>query len=191
MSRRRHENFRELLSKREGFTVSQVSFQNEVLEAHNYYRDLHCAPPLQLDNKLSRSAQIFAEELASKNQFYHSNTKGVGENLYMASGSNVDSLTGKLSSNQQISSSFSYANIAGDAPVTDWYNEIEQYDFDYPGFSGATGHFTQVVWKISKNLGVGIAYTSEGDSVYVVAQYTPPGNYQDQFPDNVFPEGQC
>ncbi len=37
------------------------------------------------------------------------------------------------------------------------YNEIEDYDFDNPRFSFKTGHFTQMVWKSSRKLGIGTA----------------------------------
>ena len=38
-----------------------------------------------------------------------------------------------------------------------WYNELFDpgYNFDNPGFSKGTGHFTQVVWNGSKKLGMG------------------------------------
>jgi len=50
-----------------------------------------------------------------------------------------------------------------------------------------TGHFTQLVWKGSKQLGVGIAFANGGKTAVVVANYYPPGNYLGQFPQNVFP----
>ncbi len=50
-----------------------------------------------------------------------------------------------------------------------------------------TGHFTQVVWKASDKLGAGIAFTSDRSQVYVVAQYTPSGNFGGQFQENVSP----
>jgi hypothetical protein len=48
-----------------------------------------------------------------------------------------------------------------------------------------TGHFTQVVWKSTSKLGIGIALSNEGKKAVVVAQYGPPGNYTGQFPENV------
>lgn len=54
----------------------------------------------------------------------------------------------------------------------------------------AAGHFTQVVWKNSQKLGVGIAFANNGNKAIVVANYDPPGNYQGQFPQHVF-EAKC
>ena len=50
-----------------------------------------------------------------------------------------------------------------------------------------TGHFTQVVWKGSRRLGVGVGYADNGRKAIVVANYDPPGNYLGQFPQNVSP----
>jgi len=60
-----------------------------------------------------------------------------------------------------------------------------------PGFSSSTGHFTQVVWKSTTQLGCGAAKgtkTINGtlyNAFYVVCQYSPAGNVQGQFPANV------
>lgn len=69
--------------------------------------------------------------------------------------------------------------------VDDWYQEIEKYDFQKPGFNMSTGHFSQLIWKGSQKLG--IAYAQKNGDVYVVANYDPPGNYHGQFNDNVLP----
>jgi hypothetical protein len=75
----------------------------------------------------------------------------------------------------------------GDEATDDWYNEIKLYGFNRPGYYSGTGHFTQVVWKGSRKLGVGFAVTGDGKTLYVVAQYSPPGNYLGQFGQNVLP----
>ena len=46
------------------------------------------------------------------------------------------------------------------------------------------GHFTQVVWKGSEELGIGKAADSKG-RVYVVANYAPAGNFIGDFAANV------
>ncbi|KAM7392110.1 hypothetical protein PAMP_022745 [Pampus punctatissimus] len=52
-----------------------------------------------------------------------------------------------------------------------------------------TGHFTQVVWKESTKLGVGMA--TDGRKVFVVGQYRPAGNMNmpGYFEKNVLPKG--
>lgn len=67
-----------------------------------------------------------------------------------------------------------------------WYNEISLYNFAKGEFSSATGHFTQLVWKSSTKLGLGLAYN--GIKYYVVANYQAPGNYLGQFLTNVLPK---
>ena len=38
-----------------------------------------------------------------------------------------------------------------------------------------TGHFTQLLWNATTNIGMGHAIGSDG-TVYIAARYTPPGN---------------
>ncbi len=57
--------------------------------------------------------------------------------------------------------------------------------------SWLAGHFTQLVWRSSRELGVGRAVGADakgtGDQrVVVVCAYYPPGNVLNRFPDNVF-----
>jgi len=94
----------------------------------------------------------------------HSGAKGVGENLAQMG-----------------------ADVKGDAPVKMWYGENSQYNYANGGFSLGTGHFTQLVWKGSKKLGIGIGYTSDRRKSYIVARYSPPGNYGGQYQQNVSP----
>lgn len=71
-----------------------------------------------------------------------------------------------------------------------FYDEIQYYDWNNPGFSMETGHFTQVVWKASIEIGVGIAIYPDPTWRYravVCISYRPPGNYLGQFEQNVLP----
>ena len=60
------------------------------------------------------------------------------------------------------------------------------YDFNaHKSANGkAVGHFTQVVWKTSLELGIGRA--TKGDCTYVVGRYKPAGNWMGNEPENVF-----
>ena len=68
-----------------------------------------------------------------------------------------------------------------------WYDEVNLYNYNNPGFSSATGHFTQVVWKSTSDLGCGIAISRNG-KIYGVSEYTKPGNYGNQYRANVLPK---
>lgn len=137
-----------------------VAFAQNMVDAHNKFRTSHGSPPLVLDDRVSGFAQDYANKLASSNTFKHSGGP-YGENLYMAEG----------------------MEVAGATAVDDWYAEIKDYNFSKPGFDEKTGHFTQVVWKSSNQIGVGVA--CKGSTTYVVANYNPPGNYDGEFPQNV------
>lgn len=56
-----------------------------------------------------------------------------------------------------------------------WYDEIKNYDFNRDKTKGGTvGHFTQVMWKDSKKLGMGFFKNRNG--IYIVGVYLPAGN---------------
>ncbi len=53
-----------------------------------------------------------------------------------------------------------------------------------PGFSA--GHFTQIVWKGSRELGVGTAVDGRG-TFKLVLRYSPAGNVRGAYGENVLP----
>ncbi|KAH8271718.1 hypothetical protein KR044_001672, partial [Drosophila immigrans] len=142
---------------------NRFQFEQEVLNAHNKYRAIHRAPPLVLNAELSKLASQWARHLLATNRMEHRPNNKYGENIYWASGGNRN----------------------GVDAVKSWYNEIKQYNFNNPTFQKNTGHFTQVVWKSSQKLGVGFA--RRGDILFVVCNYDPPGNYMNEFRNNVSP----
>lgn len=149
--------------------MADRSLEKEFLDAHNKYRRTHGAPPLTLSRDLCNSAQVWADHLLSIRTLQHSSTDH-GENLYYSYSSAPKKLNGI------------------DA-VDSWYSEIKDYRFDKAGFSSGTGHFTQVVWRDSQQLGLGVA--TDGKTVFVVGQYHPAGNVNNAgfFQRNVLPPG--
>ncbi|XP_062930245.1 uncharacterized protein LOC134360095 [Mobula hypostoma] len=142
-------------------------FESEALEAHNHYRAMHDAPALQYSFELRQECKRWAEYLASMGMAEDSKTKN-GENIWTT-----------LST---------AAEISGKDPVTAWYNEIIDYNFNSPGYSTLTCRFTQMVWVESTQMG--IAYAVGTKEIFVVAQYSPAGNIMDQnsFQTNVRPK---
>jgi hypothetical protein len=69
------------------------------------------------------------------------------------------------------------------ACLSAWAGEEAQYNYANPGFSEATGHFTQQVWVGTSTIGCGVA--SCGGFPLYVCEYSPPGNVLGEFADNV------
>lgn len=72
--------------------------------------------------------------------------------------------------------------------VKKWYAEEANYDYK-TGEAKEQGaqiyHFTQIVWKTTKKLGMATA-VSDGRRV-AVARYSPIGNWLGEFKENVLP----
>ena len=66
--------------------------------------------------------------------------------------------------------------VGGNAPVNAWYNEIKDYDFNNPGYSSATGHFTQLVWKATQQVGCAYVTCDNAWRQYTICEYSPRGN---------------
>ncbi|XP_037730327.1 Golgi-associated plant pathogenesis-related protein 1 [Drosophila subpulchrella] len=139
----------------------EAGLEEDYLKEHNRLRKLHGTPPLVLDADLSKGCEEYAKELAKTQNMVHSSGGGAkyGENLCMRSHK---------------------ALIC----VQDWYDEIKLYDFDNPGFSMETGHFTALVWKGAKKLGIGQATDKKG-YFWVVGRYYPPTNVNGLFKEHV------
>ena len=139
----------------------------DMLEWHNKYRKMHHVPPLKLNKEICIISENYAKILATqKNCLEHSDNeykgKELGENVYCSYGMEVN----------------------GSTVVKKWYDEINKYNFNEDWQSGC-GHFTQVIWKDSKEVGFGKCKDKNGFT-YVVANYFPAGNYIGFFKFNVF-----
>ncbi|MFM6158532.1 MAG: CAP family protein, partial [Sphaerospermopsis kisseleviana] len=124
-------------------TIDLNTFRNTSLSRHNGYRATHRSPALTTSSSANTTAQSWAQYLATNGLFQHSSStqrNNAGENLY------VFYTTGSIDA----------ATLANNAVKT-WYDEVSKYNYSKPGFSAATGHFTQIVWKSSTQLGCGAA----------------------------------
>ncbi|XP_060519497.1 uncharacterized protein LOC132697833 isoform X2 [Cylas formicarius] len=155
-------------STRDARDIAEGNFEEDFLEAHNNYRRRHGVPPLKLDKKLCKYAEEWAKLLASKNILEHRPESNYGENIYC------------------LFSSDPSFTINGHTPVDTWYEEIKHHPFGREPSNLKSGHFSQVIWKSSQYLGVGIAKNSHG-SIYVVANYSPAGNFVGHYVDNCPP----
>lgn len=127
---------------------NDYQFNNDILSEHNAKRALHGVQSLVWDDKLATYAKNYADTKFDCNnvQLIHSGGP-YGENL--AAGYD-----------------------GGISPVDAWYNEIKQYDFSKPGFSEATGHFTQLVWKSTGHLGCARVTCNNEWRQYTICEYS-------------------
>jgi len=129
--------------------TSDSAFQSDMLSATNFYRNEHGVAALTWN---ATSAK-YAANWSSKCNFEHSGGP-TGENLVAG-----------------------YPNAS--ASVDAWGLEREHYNWDKPGFSEATGHFTQLVWSNTTSVGCGRTSCQGKNKTpgwYVVCEYYPPGN---------------
>jgi pathogenesis-related protein 1 len=108
-------------------------------------------------NVVATSAQEYANYLASTGQLEHDTTDGYGENLYL--------------------STFKASYL--DA-INCWYKEKSDYHYNSNSCNDTCGHYTQLVWKDTTEIGCGKAIYTTGihkNNTVIVCRYNPPGNY--------------
>lgn len=140
----------------------------DALMLHNMYRAMHQAPLLTWNKEMAAKAQDWADKLAREQRLIHENESATdyGENL------------------AEVGSDDKALLRAIDA----WYTEVGLYNFKEPKFSKDSGHFSQLVWGASNELGMAKAKTKDNLNVYVVARYKPAGNVVNLFESNVKPK---
>jgi uncharacterized protein YkwD len=135
-------------------SVSLSAPQQALLDAHNKCRTKVKVPPLRWSNELANYAQDWANQLSKSNGFEHRpKPNQYGENM-----------------------------AGGNSPteaVNMWCSEEKKYDSTKNacrGDSMSCYHYTQVVWRNTKELGCGIASSKDWGKVFV-CNYNPPGNF--------------
>lgn len=147
-----------------GSNVSKSEAQ-EALDFHNQIRNDVGTPPLSWSAELSEYAQEWAVYLADNgcNLEHRSalgqKNKNYGENIYWGKGRIYTALDASKS----------------------WYSEIKEFKnvvLNSSNWSN-TGHYSQMVWRNTSQVGIGSAKCPNGAYI-IVANYNPPGNYMGQ-----------
>lgn len=142
-------------------------FAQQLLAEHNRARDEAGVPRLKWSDELARKAQAWAERLASEGQLRHasrSETRGAGENLWAGS-------AGYYAPNQMIGAfldekrHFVRATFPRVSRTGNWQD---------------VGHYTQVVWRNTQQVGCAVARGGSDD--FLVCRYWPAGNWVGQVP---------
>ncbi|KAL5011853.1 hypothetical protein ScPMuIL_010404 [Solemya velum] len=143
-------------------------FRDELIRTHNLYRSGHGSPDLTLADDLSKEAQEWAEVLSEKGYKQYSESPGRGENVLFIK--NNEEPTG-----EEISKL--------------WYSEYQCYDYDQPKWRKHCINFTQMIWRSSTEIGIGLARVKGQNRYVIVAQYRTAGNgnMPGEFRKNVLP----
>ena len=152
------------------------TFQQQLLKSVNDFRARHGLPALTIDPQLVTAAKARAQVVSSYNgldEDHQGKDPNLGENLY-------------------------WAGVVGSQPgpatdaTSDWYSEIADYNFATSAANPGqvTGHFTQLAWKATTTIGAARVFGQGGqpyNEMYIVAEFSPPGNVGGQYAANVPP----
>ena len=149
------------------------------LKVHNDARKEVGVKPLVWSNNLEIDAKKYADFLASKDVFEHS--EDLSE---LAQGENLYSTAYFVFQENGEKYFFENTDYLENASIS-WLNEKKDFKYakigDRKNNFSKVGHYTQMVWIQTTQ--VGIAYSkSKSGKVYVVARYYPAGNIIGQFP---------
>ncbi|WYD79296.1 MAG: CAP domain-containing protein [Candidatus Electrothrix gigas] len=141
-----------------------------ITAAHNKWRSQVGVPGLTWSNHLANVAQNWANTLTRNGcGFYHSMKRGYGENLFMASPLMWSDGRRELQT------------VSPEQVTDSWGNEVKDYNYANNSCSGVCGHYTQVVWKETKEVGCAKAVCGDKSQIWVCS-YLPAGNIVGQRP---------
>lgn len=137
--------------------AKQANIEAIWLSEHNAARADYDVPALQWSDALAADARKWAKHLASTGGFRHSGQNGQGENLWRGT-----------------------KGYSAREMVALWVDEQRYYnggripDVSTTGNFADVGHFTQIIWRTTKQVGCALA-DGRRDQV-LVCRYYPAGN---------------
>ncbi len=129
-----------------------------MLALHNDVRATVRVPPLAWSDHLAARSQNWAETLLARKQLFHRPQSVYGENLFEIHG----------------------AGASAAQVVNTWAAESRHYDNSSNKCRGVCGHYLQIVWRDTREIGCGVA-RGAGRQIWV-CNYNPPGNYAGERP---------
>jgi hypothetical protein len=148
-----------------GDPIMADSMAQEILSAHNKYRAEVGVPPLEWSDDLTNHAQEWANYLSANLLFQHSGVSGEGENIWMGT-LHAYSFTQMIDSFGNEKQHFIYGVFPNVSDTGNWRD---------------VAHYTQIVWRNTKQVGCAGADGADGN-YRLVCRYSPPGNVEGEPP---------
>jgi hypothetical protein len=145
--------------------VDTSNFEPRLLAAHNSERASVGVPPLAWSPKLSQDAKTWAERIASEGELRHAPPEVAGdqgENLWRGSRGafTLETMIGAFTDEKR----FYRHGTFPDVSTTGKWQDV--------------GHYTQVVWRGTQQVGCALA---EGRTMdFLICRYWPAGNWRGQ-----------
>ena len=152
------------------------SVYEELLKQHNEIRNKFNSQNLSLNDDLKILAQNFADnfDILKDSNLLDNNYKG------QPLGINYKVFNGDIKEINNICKE--WINEKG------YYNEIknkgENKAKDYKKYFSKTKHFTQIIWKKTREVGFGYSQLNNNEKIFV-AFYFPAGNILNEFNENI------
>ncbi len=148
-----------------------------ITKAHNDLRKKYDSPSLKYSKSLEKAAKKWAAKLQADGcGMVHSHGKvgETGENLYWASA--IKSANAKDAKGNWIWHS-KLKKVKEKAVVQAWYDEVQWYDYKTNSCEEGQmcGHYTQVIWNTTTELGCAAMACDDRSQVWV-CEYSTPGN---------------
>lgn len=141
--------------------VTPPAVAEELVAAHNFWRKQVKAAPLTWSDDLAKLAREWAVTLLRQGKFEHRPDSPYGENIAWFAGERMNPTS----------------------VVDHWGNEVEFYDYgrNICIEESSCGHYTQIVWKDSREVGCASAWGEHpqyGIQEFWVCNYNPAGNVE-------------
>jgi len=135
----------------------------------NDFRCQYNLKPLERDTALDSTSRQWSESFKDNELLRHSLIKNVGENIACVQGSgNIDN-----------------AEEEAKELFDTWLNELKYLvlngtwpDCSLTGSWISVGHISQILWKNTSHIGIGVTFQAKSKRLICVTQFYPPGNIE-------------